>query len=78
MLFEDSESFGVALDERDRTAPSDGSHKTANPAVFTAGDMRRGQSLVVWAVREGLEAAREVDESLMGYTNLEPGRRNEG
>ena len=73
-----AESFGVALDERGRTAPSDGSHKTANPAVFTAGDMRRGQSLVVWAVREGLEAAREVDESLMGYTNLEPGRRNEG
>ena len=38
--------------------------------VFTAGDMHRGQSLVVWAIREGREAARAVDESLMGYTNL--------
>ena len=38
--------------------------------VFTAGDMHRGQSLVVWAIREGRDAAREVDESLMGYTNL--------
>lgn len=71
-----AESFGVSLDSRGRTAPADGSHRTANPAVFTAGDMRRGQSLVVWAMREGLEAAREVDESLMGYTNLELGRRN--
>lgn len=40
------------------------------PNVFVAGDMRRGQSLVVWAIREGKEAAREVDLSLMGYTNL--------
>ena len=38
------------------------------PRVFTAGDMHRGQSLVVWAIREGREAARAVDESLMGYT----------
>ena len=38
--------------------------------VFTAGDMHRGQSLVVWAIREGREAAREVDESLMGYSYL--------
>ena len=41
------------------------------PRVFTAGDMHRGQSLVVWAIQEGRAAAREVDESLMGYTNLE-------
>ncbi|MBS6923361.1 MAG: glutamate synthase subunit beta [Lachnospiraceae bacterium] len=40
------------------------------PRVFVAGDMRRGQSLVVWAIREGREAAREIDRSLMGYTNL--------
>ena len=40
------------------------------PRVFTAGDMHRGQSLVVWAIREGREAAKAVDESLMGYTNL--------
>jgi glutamate synthase (NADPH/NADH) small chain len=39
--------------------------------VFTAGDMHRGQSLVVWAIHEGREAAKAVDESLMGYTNLE-------
>ncbi|HJC48045.1 MAG TPA: glutamate synthase subunit beta [Candidatus Lachnoclostridium pullistercoris] len=71
-----AEGFGVALDSRGRTSLAEGSHRTANPAVFTAGDMRRGQSLVVWAMREGLEAAREVDESLMGYTNLEPGRRD--
>ena len=38
--------------------------------VFVTGDMHRGQSLVVWAIREGREAAKEVDESLMGYTNL--------
>ena len=38
--------------------------------VFTAGDMHRGQSLVVWAIHEGREAAKAVDESLMGYTNL--------
>ena len=37
---------------------------------FTAGDMHRGQSLVVWAIREGRDAAREVDKQLMGYTNL--------
>ena len=40
------------------------------PKVFTAGDMHRGQSLVVWAIREGREAAKEVDQYLMGYTNL--------
>ena len=39
--------------------------------VFTAGDMHRGQSLVVWAIREGRDAAKEVDEYLMGYTNLQ-------
>ena len=39
--------------------------------VFAAGDVHRGQSLVVWAIREGREVAREVDESLMGYSYLE-------
>ena len=47
-----------------------GKYQTNVPHVFTAGDMHRGQSLVVWAIREGREAAREVDESLMGYSNL--------
>ena len=45
-------------------------YETSVSRVFTAGDMHRGQSLVVWAIREGREAARAVDESLMGYTNL--------
>ena len=47
-----------------------GKYSTNVKDVFTAGDMHRGQSLVVWAIREGREVAREVDESLMGYTNL--------
>ena len=48
----------------------DGKYQTTKENVFTAGDMHRGQSLVVWAIREGREAAKTVDESLMGYTNL--------
>ena len=47
-----------------------GSYQTSVPKVFVAGDMHRGQSLVVWAIREGREVAKEVDRSLMGYTNL--------
>ena len=43
---------------------------TADPKVFACGDMRRGQSLVVWALREGRDTAAVVDEKLMGYTNL--------
>ena len=46
------------------------SYRTSQPAVFAAGDVRRGQSLVVWAIAEGRNVARAVDESLMGYTNL--------
>lgn len=53
-----------------RHTVEDKAFETSVPQVFTAGDMRRGQSLVVWAIREGKEAAREVDFSLMGYTNL--------
>ena len=49
---------------------SAGKYETSVKNVFTAGDMHRGQSLVVWAIREGREAARAVDESLMGYSNL--------
>ena len=45
-------------------------YETALPGVFVAGDARRGQSLVVWAIREGKECARAVDKYLMGYTNL--------
>ncbi len=45
-----------------------GSYRTGKEKIFTAGDMHRGQSLVVWAIAEGREAAKEVDKSLMGYT----------
>ena len=45
-------------------------YQTSVDKVFTAGDMHRGQSLVVWAIREGREAAKAVDESLMGYSYL--------
>ncbi len=73
-----AEAFGLALDERGRVVCREESHATSDPAVFAAGDMRRGQSLVVWAIREGLEAAAQVDASLMGYSNLEGGKnRNE-
>ena len=65
-----SESFGVKLNERTNIATAPGAYVTNNDRVFTAGDMHRGQSLVVWAIREGREAAREVDLSLMGYSNL--------
>lgn len=66
-----AESFGVELNERTnvKTAcPS--SYATNVPNVFVAGDMHRGQSLVVWAIREGREAAMAVDAMLIGYTNL--------
>ncbi len=65
-----ADAFGVELDGRGNAAVREGSYQTNIDKVFAAGDMRRGQSLVVWAIREGREAAREVDRSLMGYTNL--------
>ena len=49
---------------------AEGSYKTSVPGVFTAGDMHRGQSLVVWGIVEGRGAAKEVDEYLMGYSAL--------
>ena len=63
-----AEAFGVDLTKRGTVA--DTKYATNVPYVFTCGDMRRGQSLVVWALREGRDAAAEVDKSLMGYTNL--------
>ena len=66
-----SDAFGVELTPRTNVKTAPDSYETSEPGVFTAGDMHRGQSLVVWAIREGREAARAVDESLMGYTNLE-------
>ena len=61
-------AFGVEADRTVRT--SEGSFATNVEKVFAAGDMRRGQSLVVWAIAEGRAAAAEVDEYLIGYTNL--------
>ncbi len=65
-----TDAFGVKVDERTNVCTAPGRYGTSEKRVFVAGDMHRGQSLVVWAIREGREAAREVDESLMGYTNL--------
>ena len=62
------EAFGVAADRTVQTAP--GRYATNVEKVFAAGDMRRGQSLVVWAIAEGRTAAVEVDAYLNGYTNL--------
>jgi len=67
------EAFGVERDPRGNAkAGTDfiGGYETNVPKVFAAGDMRRGQSLVVWAIREGRQAARSVDEFLMGFSNL--------
>ena len=65
-----TKAFGVEVNERTNVKTEPGKYATNIRHVFTAGDMHRGQSLVVWAIREGREAARDVDESLMGYTNL--------
>ncbi|SKB58079.1 glutamate synthase (NADPH/NADH) small chain [Parapedobacter luteus] len=61
----------VELDERGNVRAQEGAYKTSAERVFVAGDMRRGQSLVVWAISEGRECARKVDEYLMGYSELE-------
>ena len=65
-----AKAFGVELNERTNVKTAQGSYETSVAKVFTAGDMHRGQSLVVWAIREGREAAQAVDRCLMGYTNL--------
>jgi glutamate synthase (NADPH/NADH) small chain len=67
------EEFGVQRDARGNAkAPTEGpgAYATSVPKVFAAGDMRRGQSLVVWAIREGRQCARAVDEFLMGFSEL--------
>ena len=63
-----AEAFGAELTGRGAVMTEPGHYRTGLPGVFTAGDMHRGQSLVVWAITEGRECAREVDEYLMGYT----------
>ena len=65
-----TKAFGVNVNDRTNVATEAGKYKTNVDHVYTAGDMHRGQSLVVWAIREGREVAREVDESLMGYSYL--------
>jgi glutamate synthase (NADPH/NADH) small chain len=64
------EAAGVALDARGNVQADTDAYQTSVPKVFAAGDMRRGQSLVVWAIREGRQCARAVDEFLMGASTL--------
>jgi glutamate synthase (NADPH) small chain len=63
------EQFGVELDAMGNVK-SDASKQTSVPKVFTAGDMTRGQSLIVWAIAEGRHAAYAIDQFLMGSTQL--------
>lgn len=65
-----TDAFQTALNPRTNVQTAEGGYETSVPGVFVAGDMHRGQSLVVWAIQEGRQAAKAVDESLMGYTNL--------
>ena len=65
-----TDAFKVATTPRTNVETKPEAYETSVPRVFTAGDMHRGQSLVVWAIREGREAAKAVDESLMGYSYL--------
>ena len=64
------EELGITLDERGNARADTERYQTSIPKVFAAGDTRRGQSLVVWAIREGRQAARAVDEFLMGSSDL--------
>nr|WP_027870856.1 glutamate synthase subunit beta [[Eubacterium] cellulosolvens] len=65
-----TDAFGVKLNARGVVATEEEDYRTNVEKVFTAGDMHRGQSLVVWAITEGKKAARQVDEYLMGYTAI--------
>jgi len=69
------ENGGIELDERRNVKAREREYKTSVDKIFSAGDMRRGQSLVVWAISEGREAARKMDEYLMGFSNLESKER---
>jgi glutamate synthase (NADPH/NADH) small chain len=63
------EGLGVALDDRGNVK-ADADRRTSVDKVFVAGDMSRGQSLIVWAIAEGRHAAHSIDKSLMGHTDL--------
>lgn len=65
-----AKAFGVELNQRTNVATEPGKYATSVENVFVAGDMHRGQSLVVWAIREGREVAKAVDARLIGYSNL--------
>ncbi|MBP5732608.1 MAG: FAD-dependent oxidoreductase, partial [Lachnospiraceae bacterium] len=65
-----TEAFGVEVDGRTNVKTKLGEYRTSKKKIFAAGDVHRGQSLVVWAIAEGRAAAKEVDAALMGYTNL--------
>ena len=65
-----NQEMDIDLDERSNFKADHNIHKTSHPKVFAAGDCRRGQSLVVWAINEGRAAAREIDKELMGSTAL--------
>lgn len=64
------ETLGIQTDQRSNVKAEYGNYRTNIDGIFAAGDMRRGQSLIVWAINEGREAARECDRYLMGSTNL--------
>jgi glutamate synthase (NADPH/NADH) small chain len=61
---------GVALTDRGNVAADTRSYRSSDETIFACGDMRRGQSLIVWAIREGRQCAAAVDEALMGATEL--------
>ena len=65
------EKLGVRLDPRGNIAADTTGFASSEPGIFAAGDCRRGQSLVVWAIWEGREAARQVDRYLMGESRLQ-------
>jgi glutamate synthase (NADPH/NADH) small chain len=64
------ENFGVEFDDRGNVKANTETYATSMDKVFAAGDMRRGQSLVVWAILEGRQCARAIDEHLMGFSDL--------
>ncbi|MCQ2540825.1 MAG: glutamate synthase subunit beta [Lachnospiraceae bacterium] len=64
------DAMQVAKSARGNVEANDSNYETSVPGIYAAGDMRRGQSLVVWAISEGRQVAKSVDQSLMGYTNL--------
>jgi len=64
------EQFGLARDARTNVKANTDDYRTSVPKVFAAGDMRRGQSLVVWAIREGRQCAQAIDDFLTGASSL--------